>query len=208
MPQNRDMKTVAPTKIKILDASMKLFSELGYKNASVRKIAAAVGIRESALYNHFKNKEDIFLTVAADIFSTPFKSGEHPTLTPAQLSNPKAYLHKFAMEFKLVTFDKTKESLFRILMIELLQNKQLREGFKKEFHHKNIKALSEVFFAMMQEGLVRSSDPLLMANEFLSPLFYLRLHVTLLRIDSESTTNLSTQFEKHVDFFWESVRIE
>jgi AcrR family transcriptional regulator len=207
MTQNRDTTTIVSTKKKILSASMKLFSELGYKNASVRKIAAAVGIRESALYNHFKNKEDIFLSVASEIFSTPFNSSERPALTPAQLSNPKAYLHKFAMEFKLITFDKTKESLFRILMIELFQNKQLREGFINEFHNKNIKALAGVFFTMMQEGLVRSSDPLLMANEFLSPLFYLRLHVTLLRIDNESTTNLSTQFEKHVDFFWESVKI-
>ena len=194
------------TKEKILDASMKLFSELGYKNASVRKIAAEVGIRESALYNHFKNKEDIFLSVASEIFSTPFNKDDNPTLTQAQLSNPKSYLHKFTMEFKLITFDKTKESLFRILMIELLQNQALREGFLNEFHNKNIKALSAVFFTMMQEGVVRSSDPMLMAHEFLSPLFYLRLHVTLFKIDNQSTTNLSTQFEKHVDFFWESVK--
>lgn len=207
MSQNRDNIVAGSTKKKILDASMKLFSELGYKNASVRKIAAEVGIRESALYNHFKNKEEIFLSVASEIFSTPFNKDDSPALSPAQLSNPKSYLHKFAMEFKLITFDKAKESLFRILMIELFQNKQLREGFINEFHNKNMKALSVVFFTMMQEGLVRSSDPLLMAHEFLSPLFYLRLHVTLLRIDNESTTNLSTQFEKHVDFFWESVKV-
>ncbi|MCJ7766649.1 MAG: TetR/AcrR family transcriptional regulator, partial [Thiovulaceae bacterium] len=63
------------------------------------------------------------------------------------------------------------------------------------------------FFVMMQDGLIRSGDPMLMANEFLSPLFYLRLHVTLLRIDNEPTSSLSTQFEKHLDFFWESVSL-
>ena len=45
------------TKEKILKASSTLFSEHGYKGTSVRKIASEVGIRESALYNHFKNKE-------------------------------------------------------------------------------------------------------------------------------------------------------
>ncbi len=200
MSQNRQKST----KEKILESAMVLFAELGYKNASVRKIAKKVGIRESALYNHFKNKEDIFLHIASKIFNTPFDEHDNKI----KLSNPKAYLNKFTMEFKLLTFDKTKESLFRILMIELLQNKQLRDGFLQEFHTKNIKILSSIFFNFMQNGFIRSADPMIVAQEFLAPLFYLRLHVTLLRIDNLSTTNLSTQFEKHVDFFWESIKIE
>jgi len=56
MQQNSGGKS---TKELILKASMELFSEYGYKAASVRKIAAKVGIRESALYNHFTNKEEI-----------------------------------------------------------------------------------------------------------------------------------------------------
>ena len=91
-------------------------------------------------------------------------------------------------------------------MIELLQNEQLRKNFMQEYHEKNIKLLSGAFFSMMQEDLIRSSDPMLMANEFLAPLFYLRLQVTLYRIDNLATTTLSTQFEKHVDFFWDSVK--
>lgn len=203
MPKNRE-KT---TKQKILESAMTLFAELGYKNASVRKIAKSVGIRESALYNHFKNKEDIFLNIASEIFSTPFNHDENSATNMAKSNNPKAYLHKFATEFKLITFDKKKENLFRIMMIELFQNKNLRDGFLNEFHNKNIKTLAPIFFTMMQEGYVRSSDPMIMAQEFLAPLFYLRLHVTLLRIDSQATTALSTQFEKHVDFFWECVKV-
>lgn len=203
MPQNRD-KT---TKQRILESAMRLFAELGYKNASVRKIAKSVGIRESALYNHFKNKEDIFLHIASEIFATPFNHDENTITSITKSDNPKAYLHKFATEFKLITFDKNKENLFRIMMIELFQNKNLRDGFLNEFHNKNIKILAPMFFTMMQEGYVRSSDPMVMAQEFLAPLFYLRLHVTLLRIDSQATTALSTQFEKHVDFFWEGIKI-
>ncbi|MDF1875590.1 TetR/AcrR family transcriptional regulator, partial [Sulfurimonas sp. SAG-AH-194-I05] len=99
------------------------------------------------------------------------------------------------------------ESMFRILMIELFQNKELREQFMSEFHDKNIKLLSEGFFIMMQNNLVRSGDPMAMSYEFLSTLFYIRLQVTLLRFDSLSTNTLSTQFERHVDFFWESIKI-
>ena len=111
------------------------------------------------------------------------------------------------MQYKLLSFDKDNESMFRILLIELLQNKELREQFMNDFHNKNIKILSEGFFVMMQNNLVRSGDPMIISYEFLSTLFYIRLQVTLLRFDSLSTNTLSTQLEKHVDFFWESIKI-
>jgi hypothetical protein len=59
----------------------------------------------------------------------------------------------------------------------------------------------------MQNSLIRSQDPMMMSYEFLSTLFYMRLQITLMRFDNDSTTAISTQFEKHVEFFWESVRI-
>lgn len=72
MPENRDIVKRSGTKEKIVKVASTLFSNNGYKATSVRKIAAEVGIRESALYNHFKNKEAIFLEIAQSIFSSPF----------------------------------------------------------------------------------------------------------------------------------------
>jgi len=193
------------TKEKILKVSITLFSKLGYKGASVRRIASEVGIRESAIYNHYKNKEEIFLEVAKGIFSSPFSFSEDEIKQLALRGKP--FLQKFALQHKMLTFDKDNENMFRLLMIELLQNKSLREQFMSEFHKKNIKILSEGFFIMMQNSLVRSGDPMVMSYEFLSTLFYIRLQVTLMRFDSLSTNSLATQFEKHVDFFWESISL-
>ncbi|MBN2816948.1 MAG: TetR/AcrR family transcriptional regulator [Campylobacterales bacterium] len=206
MPENRDFVKGSGTRDKILKTATKLFSELGYKGASVRKIASEVGIRESALYNHFKNKEEIFLEVAKEIFSSPFSISEEEIRELARRGKP--FLQKFTMQYKMLTFDKRNENMFRLLMIELLQNQELREQFMSEFHQKNIKLLSEGFFIMMQNSLIRSADPMIAAYEYLSTLFYIRLQVTLLRFDNNSTNTLATQFEKHLDFFWESIRSE
>ncbi len=193
------------TKSTILKVASTLFSQYGYSGASMRKIASEVGIKQSAIYNHYENKEQIFLEVAKDIFTTPF-SMENEDIKQSALKG-KAFLNKFTMQYKLLTFDKNNENMFRLLMIELMQNKELREQFMSEFHNKNIKVLSEGFFIMMQNNLIRSSDPMTMSYEFLSTLFYIRLQITLLRFDSLSTDTLSTQFERHVDFFWESIKI-
>ncbi|UCM99207.1 TetR/AcrR family transcriptional regulator [Sulfurimonas sp. SWIR-19] len=205
MPENRDIQKKNTTKEKILTAATTLFSHYGYKGASVRKIAAEVGIRESALYNHYKNKEEIFLEVAKNIFSSPFSFSEDEVKELAFRGKP--FLQKYTMQYKMLTFDRKNENMFRLLMIELMQNKSLREQFMSQYHDKNIALLSEGFFIMMQNSLIRSSDPMLIAYEFISTLFYIRLQVTLLRFDAYSTNSLATQFEKHVDFFWESIKI-
>ncbi len=191
------------TKKKILEAAIDLISKNGYKGASVRKIAKEVGIRESAIYNHFRNKEEILQTILADIFTTPFEFKN----IEEKAKRGKSFLREFVVAYKLIAFDKKKEKLFRVLIIELFQNESLRESFMEQLHQKDVQSIAQAFFIMMQEGMIRSGDPIFMAQEFLAPLFYIRLQLSLLRIDGKPTTALSTQFEKHVDFFWESVAL-
>lgn len=206
MTDDKGNKGANSTRDKIIKCARDLFSLHGYKGTSVRKLASEVGVRESALYNHFKNKEEIFLAVSEHIFSAHYPRALEENITEKAQSG-KSFLNRFVTDYKLVTFDKHNESLFRILMLELLQNKSLRQSFKTEYHDRNNKLLSQAFFIMMQENMIRSCDPMLLASEFMAPLFYLRLQVTLLRLDGESTNNLSTQFEKHVEFFWDGIRI-
>lgn len=56
------------TKEQILEEALKLFSVKGYDAVSVRDILRAVGIKESSLYYHFKNKQDIFDTIVTFCF--------------------------------------------------------------------------------------------------------------------------------------------
>ena len=49
------------TRNAILTASISLFARDGYAQVSMRDIANAVGIRAPALYNHFKDKETLYL---------------------------------------------------------------------------------------------------------------------------------------------------
>jgi AcrR family transcriptional regulator len=51
------------TKKKIFDNSIKLFEQKGYENVSIKDIATTAGIRQSAVYNHFKSKQEILDTI-------------------------------------------------------------------------------------------------------------------------------------------------
>ena len=52
----------------ILDAALTVFSSYGYRRTAMEDIAQGAGISRSALYLHFRNKEDIFKSLAARYF--------------------------------------------------------------------------------------------------------------------------------------------
>lgn len=51
------------TRWSILDAAAKLFRHQGYSGASLRDVAAAVGMKAGSLYHHFASKEEIVVEV-------------------------------------------------------------------------------------------------------------------------------------------------
>ncbi|WP_294951400.1 TetR/AcrR family transcriptional regulator [Sulfurovum sp.] len=196
------------TKEKILKTALKLFSAKGYKATTVRDIAGAMGVKQSALYNHFKNKEEILETLISNLTSsaivTLFDDKE-----PQELHKQgKSLLMNLATTFKLIGFDGPNEALLKLLMQEIFRNERVREIYNEYFYQENVKKLSGLFFQMMQEEMIKSSDPLLLANEFFSPLFFYQMQVSLLKLDKKSTSSVVSLFEKHVDFFWDNIKVE
>jgi len=196
------------TKQKILNSSLELFSRQGFGETSVREIAKSVGIQQGALYNHFKNKDHILETLVNELMSSAIVT-IFEDKNPSELSEKgKSLLTNIAMTFKLLSFDSKNEALFKLIMQEMYKNIKIRDLYHEYFYQFNVKKLSSAFFSMMQNEQIKSSDPLLLANEFLSPLFFYQSQVVLLKIDGKSTSSAIMLFDKHVDFFWESVRIE
>ncbi len=196
------------TKEKILAQSLKLFAQKGYHATTVRDIAAAVDIKQGAIYNHFENKEDILNTLVNDLtksaITTLFvdKEGQEPH------KQGKALLRSIATVFKLISFDKENEALFMLMMQEIFNSSVIRDAYSEYFYQENVKKLSTHFFLMMQEEMIISGDPLLLANEFIAPLFFYQMQISLLKLDAKSTSSIVMMFDKHVDFFWDSIKIE
>ena len=196
------------TKEKILKHALKLFSTKGYKATTVRDIAGSIGIKQSALYNHFKNKDEILETLIRDLTSSAIVTLFDDKDTQELHKQGKSLLMGIATTFKLLSFDGQNEALFKLLMQEIFRNERIREIYNEHFYQENVKKLSGLFFAMMQDDMIKSSDPLLLANEFFSPLFFYQMQVSLLKLDKKSTSSIVSLFEKHVELFWDNLKIE
>ena len=196
------------TKEKILKTALKLFSTKGYKATTVRDIAGAMGVKQSALYNHFKNKDEILETLISNLTSSAIVTLFDDKEAQDAHKQGKSLLMSIATTFKLLSFDAQNEALFKLLMQEMFRNERIREIYNEYFYQENVKKLSSYFFMMMQDEQIRSSDPLLLANEFFSPLFFYQMQVSLLKMDKKSTSSVVSLFEKHVEHFWDNIKIE
>ena len=196
------------TKEKILKVSLKLFATKGYKATTVRDIAGAMGVKQSALYNHFKNKDEILETLISNLTSSAIVTLFDGKDTQELQKQGKALLASIATTFKLLSFDGQNEALYKLLMQEIFRNERIREIYNEHFYQENVKKLSGILFSMMQVEQIKSFDPLLLANEFFSPLFFYQMQVSLLKLDKKSTSSVVSMFEKHVDFFWDTIKIE
>jgi len=159
------------------------------------------------LYNHFKGKDAILEALIADLMtSAVVKIFDNKSIDELANSGKKV-LRSIATTFKLISFDRKNEALFKLLMQELYKNPAIRDIYNEHFYQANVKKLSSVFFIMMQNETIKHADPLFLAHEFFSPLFFYQMQVNLLKIDKKSNSSMVTLFEKHVDSFWENNRV-
>jgi AcrR family transcriptional regulator len=66
MPTENDRPAIRQDAI--LDAAFRAFATYGYRRTTMDDIAQGVGISRSALYLHYRNKEDIFRSLVAQFF--------------------------------------------------------------------------------------------------------------------------------------------
>ena len=125
------------TKDKIMDVALHMFSERGYEAVSVRDICGEVGIKESTLYYHFKNKKDILdslvskfqahiaglLSHVDEIADKPEKKGKKGKNTEAQI------MDSYMMDSYL--FDPFCNLMLRLMMIEQFHNEEIRVLYEK-----------------------------------------------------------------------------
>jgi AcrR family transcriptional regulator len=168
-PRNADGQR---TRQAILDAALDLFADKGYFGTSLRDVAAAVGVRESALYNYFPSKDALFSAlIDADQHT---KLERLSALADAPIADGRAVLEQLAL-LSLERFAAPRhEKLFRILMSDGIRlartgriNLYERMGHGRERVH-------ALFARLAREGWLRPGDPEMMTMAFTAPLILWR----------------------------------
>ena len=150
------------TKEKIMDVALHMFSERGYEAVSIRDICGEVGIKESTLYYHFKNKMDILDSLIAKfkehIEGLLIHIDEMPQMPSGKKKNAgsKDILDSYMMDSYL--FDPFCNLMIRLMMIEQFHNEEMRALYEKTMFTDPYDIYLRVFRMLATQGAFSESQ--------------------------------------------------
>ncbi len=193
------------TKKEIFRVALDLFSRNGFAGTSIRMIAREVGIRESSIYNHFKSKEEILqalineyrnITVSAKLISEELLD---------DISNPPVFMKKFCEKILKYWDTPHERKIIRLLMLEHFRDHG-DYSFSLATYFDDIRQIWVMIFEQFSKHkVIKKIDPNLLANEFISYLYVLRIEF-LSGIDKEGIKPAIAAAEKHTDFIWNAIK--
>jgi AcrR family transcriptional regulator len=164
-PRNADGQR---TRQAILDAALDLFADKGFFGTSLRDVAAAVGVRESALYNYFPGKDALFEAILAAHQDSRLE--QLAPLADGPIPDGRAILVRLVDATLDGYVEPREQKLFRIMMSDGIRlarsgrfNLYERLGHSRE-------RLQDILRRLIRDGWLRRTDPMLLSMAFMSPL--------------------------------------
>jgi len=168
-PANADGRQ---TRAAVMDAALDLFSQKGYFGTSLRDIAKVVGVRESALYNYFSSKDQLFealITAASEE-----RIEQLHEITEGPVDDVRRLLETIVLK-ALDTFRQPRqEQLFRILMADWIRlTRDGRLNLMERLTAGQV-LMRQLFERLTREGHLRVADPDVLLLAFTGPMFVWR----------------------------------
>jgi len=185
------------TKKRLLEATLKLISEKGYRGATTRKIAQEAGVTELTLFRHFGSKEKLFKELLGSYTFLPRLKELLPKLDG--LSSREA-LELIATRFLLTL--KERKSMVRIMYSEYTTYPEnIREVYNK-FVLEMRTTLAAYFEGLQKRGVLRKNiSPAMTARMFLWIIFSYFRSEEIMQSSGMKKTAMEKQIREMIDIF-------
>lgn len=139
-------------KAQILETATTLFVAKGYHQTKTKDIAQACGISEPVIYKHFGSKDELFLEAIVNIAGETFNEISFDRITDTEI-----VLSSFIMNRVQKVEDSF--SLFKRLLIELLENKKIRRFYFKKFLPRLANPIINYVDHLKKQGQIKDEVP-------------------------------------------------
>lgn len=172
----------AATRERIVREAFALFAEHGFHAVSVRDIAAAVGVKDASLYNHFPTKQAIFDAVLADQLARTQAAFAEEGVMFEPSEDPAGYAgaydeteRRVLAGFRYFFEDEQMIQLRCLLLISQFDDARALAAFREIFLDRPREIQAAVFAHLMENGRFREDDPRALALAFYGPVFLLMM---------------------------------
>ena len=192
------------TKDRILDSALTLFSEKGYDGVGVDLIAEKAGIKGPSLYKHFKGKEDILDSLIEKV-ETHYRDNFGSVINPGKI--PETMDELITLSLKRIEFtihDPMIKKVRRMLAMEQFRNSRIAVLTTKYNIYIVQGIYNNIFQTMMENGIMRQSDPALLAMSFTAPISLL---IQMCDRETEREQEAMERIEEFFRYFAEEYKV-
>jgi TetR/AcrR family fatty acid metabolism transcriptional regulator len=154
MKETHQEQIIAVRRGQILDAAAAVFADKGFHATTIRDIARAAGIADGTIYNYFENKTALLL----GIFDRMRENVRIDVdVSALDLRDVGGFLGYFIRQ-PLSAMRGDNFELFRVVMSELLVNRDLRALYYQQVMEPTLALARPLFEAWIAQGLIRPVD--------------------------------------------------
>ncbi len=191
-------------KDKIKREALYLFAENGFDKTGIRDIAQKVGIRESAIYNHYKSKTEIFLALLDDAKNRLTATRYIDDEMLEKLANPQEFL-EILTERIIRAWSDAEDKAYTKLLIQSKFNSSVKSDFKFDELFSSLRKLVEIIFTQLKTyGFVKDLPVKFLVESYISPLIVIKLKFLI--NDFFDYEHVLTEAKENTKFFWEQIR--
>lgn len=180
----------------ILNAASQVFAEKGFERATISDIAKKAGMAEGSIYNYFKNKADLLVSIPRQIVETPVEAVNTAMKTTLAGNPLPPQVVLTTMAQNVVGVIRQNAPIFRILISALPSMKQsMREKYFSQVILYASGILESYFLEQINQGVFRKDlEPQIMARAFIGMFFpYILLHEVI-----QLETDASWDYERMI----------
>jgi AcrR family transcriptional regulator len=153
----------------IVRSAIVLFAEKGFRGATTRELASALGVTEPVLYQHFRTKRDLY---SAIIEGKAREASEHASDLNrlAEARDDRAFFAALG-DLILRRYEKDPE-LSRLLLFSCLERHELSELFFDRLFQQFYKLVADYIRRRIRDGAFRKVNPEIAARGLIGMISY------------------------------------
>jgi len=197
---------------RIVNVALRLLTERGYENVSMRDIASAVGIKASSIYNHFSGKDaiidELVVVFRKELAKRSMNEGYENLDGLIGSKGPKALLTEIMLAPLSLLEDPVLRDVIKVVTHCQYHHEGIRTFLRGEMFDKPQALLRRVLVRMRELGLVEDypADFLVVELQAVMTASFYQLSLDPERPFSGRSGEILEKTKRgmamHVDFFW------
>ena len=168
------MEEMCTTKDRIEQVALELFAKKGYQAVSIRDIGKLVGIKESSIYYHFKNKQAIMdsLLDRIDLLIERMRADFTIEFTKAEEVTEEDICEVAVGFLRGYFLNPYVYPMLSLLVIEQMSDQKAYDTYQRLVFELPLAQQEKVIAQMIERGMIQKNDPAILAQEYYAVIYF------------------------------------